>query len=241
MLKNLVFSLIVLCCLACAPGFVPDPNAIEARWAKTRGSQPSHLPYISRLSKSSRVNRITGQLARAAGIRGLKVYVQESPDWNASMQSFQKKMIVNRGLLDQTPSDDEVAAVIGHELGHYVFHHSKDILQAHNSNQQLIKMFHDNSSTAEKARERAEVAVLLNEILVNKPASRNAEREADSFGIMIMKKAGYDPSAAIRVWWKQFHKAKRMGVRNNLLATHPMGDERIVNLMRTVAAFNKDK
>jgi len=239
-MKNNILLIFCLSLLtACSPGYIPNPQSIEAQWQKTRGQQPSNQRHLAKRSSSNRINRIAERLAKVAGVRGLIVIVKKDPSWNAAMDSFNKLMIVHTGLIEKTPSDDEVAAVLAHELGHYVFHHSNQRLQAHNSNNEIYKIFQKNSSSETKAQERARLAILLNEMLVNKPAQRNSEQEADSFGIMLMKKAGYDPSAAIRVWWKKHEEQQKKGIRADLLATHPMGDDRIVNLMRTVAAFQQ--
>jgi len=215
---------------------VPSPESIKQRWTLVRGIQNSYEPYLATKTSNLRLNNIVLRLTKASGVRGIRLTLIDNPIWNAAMNSFTKEMLVFKGLLSS--SDDEIAAVIGHELGHYVFHDGQENLNAHQTKLDIAKQFYKNSSTEEKAKKRAEIAIQVYDLLVANPQSRNSEREADSFGVMLMQKAGYKPEAAISLWYKQYLKGST-GEFNNLISTHPVGDERVLNLMRTVAAFKK--
>ena len=156
------------------------------------------------------------------------------------MQSIKKLLVVNQGLIDETPSDDELASVIAHEIGHYVFHHSQATITAHNEQLALLRDVANTADTRDEAIRRAELALNLSNALKYRPQSREYEFQADSFSIFLLRKAGYDPGAAIAIWWKKHLEMQSLGKRFDLLDTHPMSDERILNLMRTIAIFSND-
>ncbi len=235
--KSVLLALLLLIALSsCAPSYVPNPQAIEQRWTQVRGTQNQLQPYLLNRTNIPRLDNIVLKLARASGVRGIQLVLVDNPAFNAAMESYKKTMLLFTGLLKS--SDAEIAAVIGHEIGHYVFHDSAEKLKAYQTKENIAKKLYKSSSTKKKAKQRTELSIIAYDLLVANPESRNSEREADSFGIMLMQKAGYPPEAAIRLWFKQYIKGSR-GDFNNLISTHPVGGERVLNLMRTVAAYKK--
>ena len=58
------------------------------------------------------------------------------------------------------------------------------------------------------------------------PYSREHEREADSIGLTLMAKAGYNPNAAVD-FWKRFSGGKSASMLDMFTSTHPCDEERI--------------
>ena len=119
-------------------------------------------------------------------------------------------IIVNQGLMQQLTIDDEVAAVMGHELGHvaanHVFEH-----RTHNLAASLTKSKSAKSDS------------------FNAAFSHEDEREADRIGILYSALAGYDPRAAGRVWKHMFDKSGNYRITpggNIPLHDHPVNGER---------------
>ena len=104
-------------------------------------------------------------------------------------------------------NDDEVAAVIGHEIGHVVANHS----------------FEKQSYMI--AAELADAKNLKKEGYAE-GFNRNQEAEADRIGVMYMALAGYDPQAASTVWVRMMQKH---GDQAYMTRTHPMNDQRARN------------
>jgi len=129
------------------------------------------------------------------------------------------KVGVYTGLIDLTENQDQLAAVLGHEIGHVMAHHSAERL----SEAQLtilamtvagVALSHNNDQAAIMAALGigAQIGVTL-------PFSRVHESEADQIGQQLMAEAGFDPAQSIRLWELM---EKSGGDRPpELLSTHP--------------------
>jgi predicted Zn-dependent protease len=141
------------------------------------------------------------------------------------------KIAVYTGLIEKLQiTDDELAAVMGHEISHALREHG-----AERASQQMAAsagaslagavadMFLPGSGqlATQGAGLGAQVGVLL-------PYSRVQETEADRMGVELAARAGYDPRAAITLWQKM---AKLSGnASQQFLSTHPSSDARIKDL-----------
>lgn len=123
-------------------------------------------------------------------------------------------------------TDDEVAAVMGHEIAHALREHSREKmgkqaatnLGARVGGALISGIFGvDPSITGMGASYLAQFAGLK--------YSRDDEREADLVGLDIAARAGYDPRAGIALWRKMAALNKRTPIQ--LLSTHPGGENRI--------------
>lgn len=137
------------------------------------------------------------------------------------------KMAVYTGLLQKIqPTDDELAAVMGHEIAHALLSHQAEKM----SRVQMQKagiglgvlagaMFGYNlGSVAGIADSVATVALQL-------PNSREAESEADNVGLELSAKAGFNPQAAVSLWEKMLKVGGSGGP--DWLSTHPDPQSRI--------------
>ena len=138
------------------------------------------------------------------------------------------KMAVYTGIVEKLKlSDDETAAIIGHEMTHALREHSKAQV-----GQQLLtgigmqlggSLLAKNSSIDPQTLQTG--GALLSEYGISKPFSRQHETEADIGGLMLMASAGYNPQAALSVWQKMA-QAGSSGMPS-FLSTHPSGADRI--------------
>ncbi len=137
------------------------------------------------------------------------------------------------GLLREMQSEGELAAVLAHEISHVVGRHSvKQIQTAMGAGLAYQLVFGDSDK---KALSTA-VAIGLN--LAMSGYSRDAEREADRFGVEYMVKAGYDPQGMTAM----FNTLARLGggsggsdIFESLSSTHPDTQERIANTKAQIA------
>jgi predicted Zn-dependent protease len=132
------------------------------------------------------------------------------------------RMAIYTGLIDQIePSDDEIAQVMGHEIGHALANHSAEKMSmsmASSLGVIAVGVASDNTAAAmAAAAAAAAVAVTL-------PNSRAAETEADRIGIELAAKAGYNPDSAATLWQKM--GALPGGTPPQFLSTHPSPDNR---------------
>ncbi|MBI0158884.1 MULTISPECIES: M48 family metallopeptidase [unclassified Snodgrassella] len=139
------------------------------------------------------------------------------------------KMVVYTGIVNRLNlSDDEIAAIIGHEMTHALQEHSKKAA----GQQILTSVALEIGSSALQSKTGASannVGIykdVLNQFGLTLPFSRHQESLADAGGLKLMAQAGYDPHAAITVWEKM-NKVMGNNRGTSLLSTHPSNDARI--------------
>jgi len=130
---------------------------------------------------------------------------------------------VFKGLLDAVSSDDELAAVLAHEVGHIVARHSIKKMQATMGYTlaRLLMIPVPQSAEAATAADAAFVEFLLG-------YGREDELLADTLGARYAKAAGYDPHGMITFLEKLEDHNRRKPLRpRNYLKTHPYVPDRI--------------
>lgn len=140
------------------------------------------------------------------------------------------KIAVYTGLIDQAkPTDDELAAVIGHEMGHALREHGREQASHAMAEQMALGVV---GAVANVPQAAVNLAPLVLDVTFNLPHSRTDETEADRIGVELAARAGYDPRAAINLW----EKMQKLGGGQppKLLSTHPPTADRIKDL-QTVA------
>ncbi len=138
------------------------------------------------------------------------------------------KVGVNTGLFTVARTEDQLAAVMAHEVGHAVARHSAERMTRQVGVQLGVAVL--GSQAPELAGLLANGAT-LGLIL---PFNRSQESEADAIGLNLMARAGYDPRAAIDLW-RNFEAAGSGGTPE-FLSTHPLPDSRIRDLERMMPA-----
>jgi predicted Zn-dependent protease len=128
-------------------------------------------------------------------------------------------------------TDDEVAAVMGHEIAHALREHSREKMAKQMGTNAVARIGGalvsgifgiDPSITGTVASYGAQ--------FVGLKFSRDDEREADLVGLDISSRAGYDPRAGIALWRKMAALDRRAPIE--VLSTHPGGESRIKDMER---------
>lgn len=156
----------------------------------------------------------------------IRVFLVRTPMFNASMAP-NGMMQVWSGLLLRVENEAQLAAVLGHEIGHYLQRHSVERLRDVKSKSafgQVLGLFGAVGAIGQLAVAASAMAY-----------GRDHEREADRIGAYLMHKAGYDVSEAAKVWSNLLAETKaREGKESSqsapLFATHPAAPERQANL-----------
>ena len=135
------------------------------------------------------------------------------------------KMAIYTGMWEKLhATDDEIAQVMGHEIGHALLSHTREKMSvAYTTSAATVLAavaLGARDTTAAALETAAQVAITL-------PNSRQAESEADQVGIELAARAGYDPQAAITLWEKM---AKLGGTPPEFLSTHPSPEHRAERL-----------
>ena len=183
---------------------------------------------------NARVKRITDRLIVQAG----NMY-PESRSWKWSIAVIDEpkinawampggKMAIYTGIIEKLSlSDDEIAQIMGHEISHAILGHGRERMSRAMATQgglQLGSVLVGRDLTAFQS-----VAT----VALNLPNSRNAETEADRYGIELAARAGYDPRAAVSLWEKMI-RATSGNQPPQFLSTHPNPDNRIQTLQALV-------
>lgn len=138
------------------------------------------------------------------------------------------KIGVHTGLLKVAVNQDQLAAVIGHEIGHVLARHGNERMSiefASQTGQQLL------GSVMQGSQEGAMVMAALGvgaQYGIKLPYSRAHEAEADLIGLDLMAKAGFDPRASVTLWRNMAKISK--DAPPELLSTHPAHQTRINGL-----------
>jgi predicted Zn-dependent protease len=128
------------------------------------------------------------------------------------------KVAVFTGLLEVVANDDQLAAVLGHEVAHALAHHTSERI-------------------AEQRREGRGVLAALRE----RAFDRAQESEADHIGVFLMTFAGYDPAEAIAFWKRMKAISDEQGRVPEILSDHPSDANRIKELQGWVPAAEAAK
>jgi predicted Zn-dependent protease len=122
-------------------------------------------------------------------------------------------------------TDDEIAAIMGHEIAHALREHGRE-----RASEQITAGLLVNVGVAAAGGGKAamDMAGLAYNVTVGLPNSRTHETEADRMGVELAARAGYDPKAAVSVWQKMSKVSGASGP--GFLSTHPSNESRIKDL-----------
>lgn len=176
------------------------------------------------------VNEIVRRLTQANNLGAqqweARVFVDDTPNAFALPGG---KIGVHTGLFKVAHNNAQLAAVIGHEMGHVMSRHS-----AERVSQSLAAQLGATAVGAAYGSAASDLFAQAATLGVILPYSRTQESEADDIGLILMARAGYDPRQAITLW-ENFKKEG--GARPlEFLSTHPAPDTRIQRLRQQMPA-----
>jgi predicted Zn-dependent protease len=140
------------------------------------------------------------------------------------------KVFVYSGLFKYVANDAELAAVMGHEIGHALARHGAERMSSGQLAQlggQILGAVMQGRGNPQNTAMVMQAFGIGTQLGVMLPHSRTQEYEADHIGLVLMAKAGYDPRAAL-TFWEKF--AKDGQTPPEYLSTHPAPQHRIAKL-----------
>ncbi|QTF93422.1 M48 family metallopeptidase [Halomonas sp. BM-2019] len=179
------------------------------------------------------------QCVAEALIDALPAEQQRAQDWQIRVFESEQAnafalpggyMGVNTGLLRIAENQDQLATVVGHEIGHVLARHANERVSAQTATQLGLSVLSTASGMQGPAGEQmmgvlglgAQYGVLL-------PFSRRHESEADVIGLRLMAEAGFDPRASVALWENM--EAAGGGARPPAwMSTHPSQGQRMAGL-----------
>ncbi|HBS25913.1 MAG TPA: peptidase [Gammaproteobacteria bacterium] len=145
------------------------------------------------------------------------------------------KIGVHTGLFKAAKNQHQLAAVMGHEVGHVMARHGNERVSTNLAAQTGLQLATVLAGGASSQKQQVmgllgvgvQVGVLL-------PFSRRHESEADLIGLELMASAGFDPRASVELW----QNMQKLGGEKPpaFLSTHPTGERRIHDLNRAMEA-----
>ncbi len=207
-------------------------NSSAGAYAQMMGGLGNKKQIESGTERVKKVREITDRLiAQAVKFR------PDSANWKWEVQVINDpktvnafcmaggKMAIYSGMWEKLKAtDDEVAQVMGHEIGHALASHTRERMSVAYSTgigtQVLAIALGVRPETGALMETAAAVAIQL-------PNSRESESEADQIGIELAARAGYDPKAAVALWEKM---SQLGGTPPEFLSTHPSPANRAARL-----------
>jgi predicted Zn-dependent protease len=152
-------------------------------------------------------------------------HVLSSKDVNAFCMPGGKIAVYSGFLQSLNPTDDELAAVLGHEISHALREHSREQASQQMAQQLGIQVVGALAGLSGTTMSLSQMAL---DVTFNLPHSRQDEQEADRIGVELAARAGYDPRAAVNLW----EKMQKLGGSQppQMLSTHPSNESRIADL-----------
>ena len=202
-------------------------NAVLKEAQKTHTLLPSNDPLVKR------VQRIAGRI-----IPQTAIFRKDAPKWNWEVNVIKSdqlnawampggKIAFYTGIIEKLQlTDNEIAAIMGHEIAHVLREHGRERA----SQQSLTQVGLSALSIFTGVRGPAlDATALALQVTFTLPNSRTHEIEADRMGVELAARAGYNPYAAVNVW-KKMAKESKEGSPPQILSTHPSHSSRIKDL-----------
>lgn len=201
----------------------------EAAWAEALRTQRVSTDAAA----NARIRRVGDKIVQAAGLTDRRwdyaLFVSESP--NAFVLPS-GKIGVTTGLLALVRNDDQLATVLGHEVGHVVARHA--IERYSNSAATGLVLSGVQGVAGDYAQAAGAIGGLGAQLGVLLPFSRRDELEADRLGVDYLQRAGYRPSEAVALW--RLMAAQQNGSTPEFASTHPSDSTRIAALEQYIAS-----
>ena len=144
------------------------------------------------------------------------------------------QVFITDALLALLENQDQLAGVLGHEIGHVIARHAAEQIAKQQLTEGLtgavvLATYDPNDPSTQRT---AQVALLIGQ-LINLKYGREDELEADHLGVCLMAQAGYDPNQMINVM--QILDAASQGMRPpEFLSTHPDPGNRVGEIQNSI-------
>ncbi|WP_292805371.1 M48 family metallopeptidase [Methylotenera sp.] len=201
----------------------------EAEKKKTLNANKTQLERVRKIS--NRLIAQVGVFRSDAKQWKWEVNVENNDELNAYCMPGGKIMVYT-GLIDKLKTtDDELAAVIGHEIAHALREHGRERMSQAYVQQfglQALGVLISSSAGATVGNASMQAANMGSQLFFALPNGREQERESDRIGLELAARAGYNPDAAVTLWQKM--DAQGGAKPPEFLSTHPASANRIAEL-----------
>lgn len=203
----------------------------ELSEAKQKGALNTDKANLERIRKIA--DRLIPQVAtfRPDALQwAWEVNLESRNELNAYCAPGGKIMFFTGIINNLKLTDDEIAAIMGHEMAHALREHGRERISqayAQQAGMAILAMVTDMS------QKQAAVLQTATHLGLTLPHGRGQESEADVMGLELLARAGYDPRAAVTLWQKM--AAANKSAPPAFLSTHPSSAQRINELNSKIA------
>jgi predicted Zn-dependent protease len=207
---------------------MPD-NQLDQMGAQAFTKLKQKTPTTKNANFTNFVNCIAGPITQVVGGGRWEIVVFQSKELNAFALPG-NKIGVYTGLVNMVDNQDQLAAVIGHEIGHVLAKHSNERM----SNETLAQQVAGVAGAAAGLGQLGMAALGMGvEYGVLLPYSRSQESEADVIGLDLMARAGFNPRQSINLWQKM-SQASGGQTPPEFMSTHPADSTRMETLNKNM-------
>jgi Zn-dependent protease with chaperone function len=215
-----------------------------------RSAEQAYSRVLSEAQRKGQLNRDAVQLERVRAIAHRLIpqtgaFRSDAPGWKWEVNLISAKeanawcmpggkIAFYTGLLERLRlSDDEIAAVMGHEIAHALREHARE--RASQAMAQGIGVAVIAAATRAPGA-AMDLTQLVLDVTFNLPNSRTDEIEADRIGVELAARGAYDPRAAVTLWEKMQKPDGGQPPQSGgsqppqFLSTHPAHENRIADL-----------
>jgi predicted Zn-dependent protease len=251
-----IYALLLCLALPCAPVLAQDEGVAVDRMSRLRGLIPAKeleeqatMQYAELKQQAAQKGVLAAdtdpQLQRVRAIS--RRIISQATRWNESAAQWQwevnliKSDSVNAfcmpggkiaffsGLVDKLKlTDDEIAIVAGHEIAHALREHGRERV----AKGSLLQLGANLGSAILGLGQAGQMVVGQGAQLALLRFSREDETEADTVGLDLVARAGYDPRAGVALWRKMGMLEK--SAPPQWLSSHPSGNNRISQIQKTL-------
>ncbi|AZR80901.1 M48 family metallopeptidase [Thiomicrospira sp. S5] len=212
-----------------------------------KGADQAYREVLAEAEKNHALNTDPKELKRLRTIASrlvpqTKIYREDAPDWHWEVNLLKSdelnawcmpggKIAFYTGIIDTLHlTDDEIAAIMGHEMAHALREHSRERASQQMVSQAGLTALSILTGIQGPALDASNMVMQTTFLL---PNSRTHETEADRMGVELAARAGYDPYAAVSVWEKMGKLSK--DAPPEFLSTHPSNATRVDDLKKYAA------
>jgi predicted Zn-dependent protease len=207
-----------------------------------RSAAEAYGQVIAEAGKKNQLNRDSAQVERVRGVANRLIpstaaFRADAPKWNWEINVISSdevnawcmpggKIAVYTGLLTKLhPTDEELAAVMGHEIAHALREHGRERASEQMAQRLGVTVL---SVALGLGDAGAQLTQTVLDVTLALPHSRTHETEADRIGVELAARSGYDPRAAVSLWEKMGKLGG--GKPPQWMSTHPSDQTRIRDL-----------
>lgn len=255
-MRLIVLAMLVSLCAACqtvrttqagAVGVDREQTMMVSEASMTKASSQQYQQIVQQAARKNALNRDPQQVQRVRAIAARLIpqtgyFRPDAPDWRWEVNVLSSeqvnawcmaggKIAVYSGLMTRLDlSDDELAAVMGHEIAHALREHARERASRSMATGLGVSVLGALLGVGNLGQDlMSKVANVTFEL----PNSRLQETEADRMGVELAARAGYDPRAAVSLWEKMGQASK--GAPPQWLSTHPNHETRQADLAEYAA------